>query len=131
MGDDLRQRYTGALTTAWNKSAVVCEHSQIIPLGALADAMLSVRDEELERLRERVAGTERVAKVNGGLYRSAEGDVTAAASAIARVRALADTWRAEPHPTHDHVCPDGMRAELLAALDGPAVSEEQTGDADA
>lgn len=46
-----------------------------------------------------------------------------AETAAARARALADRWCHEPHPTHDHSCPDDLRRELLAALDDTRETE--------
>lgn len=40
-----------------------------------------------------------------------------AEAAIDRAHALAQRWAHEPHPTHDHLCPDDLRRDLLAALD--------------
>jgi anthranilate phosphoribosyltransferase len=40
-----------------------------------------------------------------------------AEAAIDRAHALAQRWTHEPHPTHDHLCPDELRRDLLAALD--------------
>jgi hypothetical protein len=53
--------------------------------------------------------------------------LSALRDAIARVRELADRLGREPHPTHDHLCPDDLRAELLAALDGAGAVSERTG----
>lgn len=51
MADDYRQRCADAAMTAWSKHAVLCEHSQIIPVGSLVDAVLAVRDQDAETLR--------------------------------------------------------------------------------
>ena len=40
-----------------------------------------------------------------------------AEAAIERVRALADRLCREPHPSHDHECPDDVREYIRAALD--------------
>ncbi|TMS00155.1 hypothetical protein [Nonomuraea basaltis] len=57
----------------------------------------------VERLRERNSMSQRA--------------VDRAEAAIDRVHALAERLGREPHPTHDHLCPDDLRRELLAALD--------------
>jgi hypothetical protein len=43
-----------------------------------------------------------------------------AEAANARVRTAVDDLCHEPHPSHDHVCPDDVRRTLLAALPEPA-----------
>jgi hypothetical protein len=43
--------------------------------------------------------------------------------ALARVRSLVDSWCNEPHPTHDHLCPDGVREDIHKAIYG-ATGEE-------
>jgi chromosome segregation ATPase len=40
-------------------------------------------------------------------------------AALDRVRATVDDLCDEPHPGHDHVCPDDVRRYVLAALDEP------------
>ncbi|GAA3172681.1 hypothetical protein [Nonomuraea roseoviolacea] len=40
------------------------------------------------------------------------------ATVNARIQALADHLGREGHPTHDHLCPDDVRRDLLAVLDG-------------
>ncbi|MER7500470.1 hypothetical protein AB0L05_27810 [Nonomuraea pusilla] len=50
---DYRQRCADAAMQAFTRHATVCEHSQIIPIGAIVDAVLAVRDNELEQLRDR------------------------------------------------------------------------------
>lgn len=100
--DDLRQRYADALS-----------RSLTSPQRGMADhldAVLAVRDDELAALRQRVAELELTARVSGGLYRSAERDVTASEAAVSRVRALADRWG---------VTDPGARDEILAALNNP------------
>lgn len=52
-----------------------------------------------------------------------------AQAALARVRTYARTLSAEPHPAHDHVCPDDIRAGLLAALNGPPPGPDAVDDA--
>lgn len=42
-----------------------------------------------------------------------------AETAIARVRVATDNLCYEPHPEHDHVCPDEVRATILDALAEP------------
>ncbi|MGA5767430.1 hypothetical protein ACPC36_08100 [Streptomyces pseudogriseolus] len=43
--------------------------------------------------------------------------------ALTRVRALVDSWCNEPHPSHDHLCPDGVREDIHKAIYG-ATGEE-------
>jgi hypothetical protein len=47
-----------------------------------------------------------------------------AEAAVARVRGYARTLTAEPHPIHDHECPDDVRAAILSALDGPSPASD-------
>jgi hypothetical protein len=47
-----------------------------------------------------------------------------AETALNRVRAALDDLCDEPHPSHDHVCPDDVRRHVLAALDEPAPPAE-------
>jgi hypothetical protein len=42
-----------------------------------------------------------------------------AEAALDRVRAAVDDLCHEPHPSHDHICPDDVRRHVLAALDKP------------
>jgi hypothetical protein len=55
--NDYRKQVADAVFAAWSSQAVVCDHSQIIPIGSLADAALAVRDDELAEAR---AETERL-----------------------------------------------------------------------
>ena len=48
-----------------------------------------------------------------------EGRLADIEPAIARVHAYLISLCAEPHPSHDHVCPDDVRRDVLAALDQP------------
>ncbi|MEU8362338.1 hypothetical protein AB0C27_40600 [Nonomuraea sp. NPDC048882] len=50
MADDYRERCAEAAMNAWYMNAVLCDHSQITPIDHLVDAVLAVRDKELERL---------------------------------------------------------------------------------
>ena len=55
MPDDLRARAAAAAMAVWSKQAVLCEHTQQIPIGALVDAVLAVARpaaKELRHLRE-------------------------------------------------------------------------------
>ncbi|MER7500471.1 hypothetical protein AB0L05_27815 [Nonomuraea pusilla] len=51
MADDYRQRCTDAAMNAWAQHAVLCDHSQTIPIGSAVDAVLAVRDQDVETLR--------------------------------------------------------------------------------
>lgn len=61
---------------------------------------------------------EMTARVNGGLYRSAEADVTEQAAAIERVRAVARN----PHNAQGQIRDFVYAADVLAALDQPKVT---------
>lgn len=63
---------------------------------------------------------ERLREQNRIAHRAAE----QAEAALDRVHALAEHWSHEPHPTHDHPCPDDLRRELLAALDSQSPTLE-------
>jgi len=94
---------------------------------------LSALRKENTCLRREVAYITRTGEMWRRLWERVDGErsrecirADQAEAAVARVRELADRLCQEPHPTHDHLCPDGLRTELLAALDGAgAVSEEQ------
>ncbi len=49
-----------------------------------------------------------------------------AEAAVDRVRVTVDDLCDEPHPTHDHICPDDVRRTLLAALDEPTQQPTDT-----
>lgn len=49
--DALRIRIADALMAEHAKTAIICEHTQMISFGALAARVLTIRDEEMERLR--------------------------------------------------------------------------------
>ncbi|WP_188188011.1 hypothetical protein [Nonomuraea sp. SYSU D8015] len=51
MDDDYRQRCTDAAMKAWGEQAVLCDHSQIIPIGSIVNAVIAVRDQDVETLR--------------------------------------------------------------------------------
>ncbi|GGS88368.1 hypothetical protein ACFFV7_51045 [Nonomuraea spiralis] len=52
MADDYRERCADAAMKAWGEQAtMLCDHSQIIPIGAVVDAVLTVRDQDTETLR--------------------------------------------------------------------------------
>ena len=113
MTDDLRLRFADALKRRLNPCSVNVASS--VPTATnslapgvldLADAVMAVRDEELERLK--VVETASI---------GAHALLDDAEEALARVRALAERWCRESHPTHDHPCPDDLRRELLDALD--------------
>lgn len=83
--DRIAARLLAKDAESWGYGTFECSREFVL---ALADEMLAVRDDEVDSLRKRVAELELTAKVNGGLYRSAESDVTAAEAALARVRAI-------------------------------------------
>lgn len=112
----LRDQYAAALAN--------CQGSTT--WGAMADAVMAVRDREVERMKILIAASESdahavrmaaqyadTAIVNGERAERAE-------AAIERVRGAVDAFCHEPHPSHDHVCPDDVRKVVLAALDQPA-----------
>lgn len=43
--------------------------------------------------------------------------------ALTRVRAVVDSWCHEPHPSHDHVCPDDVRKAIHEAIYGSTDEE--------
>lgn len=49
-----------------------------------------------------------------------------AQATLARVRRFARALSAEPHPAHDHVCPDDIRAGILSALRPPSPTPDDT-----
>ncbi|MDX3111386.1 hypothetical protein PW035_62040 [Nonomuraea angiospora] len=80
MTDDYRQRCADAAVKAWNAHAVVCEHTQRVPIGSIVDAILAERDDDLEQLRAELerrvdadAVADQAAKAPGlPLWRAAE-----------------------------------------------------------
>lgn len=125
MADDLRARYAEALAAAISRAPIVVL-GDITDLGQppattemdLADAVMAVRDAELERLRVAVdpAKVDAVRRLVASATRlvqverdDARKRAEKAEAAVARVRALAARWG-----TTD----PGLRDELLAALDG-------------
>jgi hypothetical protein len=77
-----------------------------------ADAVLAVRDAELERVRADRDRWRQRAEKRAARYEEIE-------AAEQRVRAQLDDLCREPHPSHDHVCPDDVRRYILRALDEP------------
>lgn len=108
----LRQRYANAIGFAY-----------CTPY-AIADAVLKVRDEEMERLRGDLYQVRLIARVNHGLHRSAAADAERAEAALSRVREWAEKMREQ---SHDEGMGAFIRATLAKLLDGPAVPEEQDG----
>lgn len=49
----LRDDIAAAMTTAWNREAIVCDHTQRIPLGLLADAAMAVIRQRSVPIEER------------------------------------------------------------------------------
>lgn len=92
-----RQRCANAAMNAWSMHAVVCDHSQTIPVGNLVDAVLAVHDQDAETLRSE----------NEELRKRAE----IAEGAIARARA-----EIAEHSECSDWCCDCMPS-VLAALD--------------
>ncbi|GIH70311.1 hypothetical protein [Sphaerimonospora thailandensis] len=107
----LRQRATDAALTVWNRVAIMCEHTQRIPVGDVVDVVLAVRDDELRKACLHAVLAEVALK--GARQKLAD-----ASAALARVRSLADRWG---------VTDPGGRDEILAAVDGPAAGENPGG----
>lgn len=110
MADDLRHRYA---------AAILARLAQTGPTPSdydLADAVMAVRDEELERLRL-------IARVNHGLHRSADEEADGwreraetAEPAIARVRSLAEQLEAEAEQGLKTSVLDSQRAAWSAQV---------------
>lgn len=96
-------------------------------------------DDDLDKLRDQLATAEaRVVELEAAL---ADADATqlhtdgaceavqraeTAEAALDRVRATVNDLCDEPHPTHDHICPDDVRRYVLDVLDGPAQPAPQS-----
>lgn len=121
----LRSQYAGALAAAIRRSPIVVL-GDVVDVGHppattgfdLADAVLAVRDEELERLRAKADAARRMldsARAELHREREAHGAVVAV---LARVRALAEEWAAagaDPVEPSDGVVAE-CGQELLARL---------------
>jgi hypothetical protein len=140
VADDLRDRYAEAIRAKFDKTAVVCDHSQVISFGALADAVLAVRDEELERLRAELAGVkahatyldEDVIKPERKLHEQTLAERDALKATIERIRRTAQVWIdiRPTKPTADnggHVLAYAGQ-QILAALDTPGTATDTEGD---
>lgn len=80
-----------------------------------ADAVMAVRDRELEEARAERDRWRQRAEKRAARYEEIE-------AAEQRVRSELDDLCREPHPSHDHVCPDDVRRYILRALDEPPAS---------
>ena len=80
------------------------------------DARTAVSD-----MTDRMADLEQQVIDLGGHQHAAE----EYSAAIARVHAYLISLCDEPHPSHDHLCPDDVRRDILTALDQPQAAEEQ------
>ena len=78
----------------------------------IADAVLAVVQPELDR-------AERLHQAHLEVERRLAVEAQTAQAAIERVRRVVDELSLEPHPSHDHVCPDDVRKTVFAALDEP------------
>lgn len=96
-----------------------------------AERARQLAEAEAVRLRRELETMTAVARGDKRHVQLIAPDLIKASAALARVRALADGLTAEPHPTHDHLCPDGVARQILAALDGeaPEPDEPAAGDA--
>ncbi|MFF9632955.1 hypothetical protein ACF1GQ_28900, partial [Streptomyces fradiae] len=74
---------------------------------------------EVESLRARVKTLEHVAAGNKRHVQSILPDLWAAQAAVDRVRDVVNDLCGEPHPGHDHICPNDIRRYVLDAIDGP------------
>ncbi|NUK22045.1 hypothetical protein [Streptomyces lunaelactis] len=88
-------------------------------LDALYD-QLDRRREQVYAEREQMRASFREQDAENAHLR-AERDT--AQAAIERVRDALNSLCADPHPGHDHVCPDDVRAAVRAALDEPKESD--------
>lgn len=94
------------------------------------DAVLAVRDRELEQMRTELA-------MQKGISADLRVESRARSEKVERVRAVVraelDYLCRKPHPSHDHVCPDDVRRSVLRALESeeppttPAVTPQHLG----
>jgi hypothetical protein len=89
------------------------------PQNALTEAVMAACDIGMEQLRTdldraREALIQAQAEATSETTRAERAE-----AALDRVRAALDDLCHEPHPSHDHVCPDDVRRHVLAALDEP------------
>lgn len=92
--------------------------------------VMAVRDRELEQLRTELA-------IQKGISADLRVESRARSEKVERVRAVVraelDYLCREPHPSHDHVCPDDVRRSVLRALESeeppttPAVTPQHLG----
>lgn len=114
--DARRAQYANAIARVdagkWGTEVPLKDHPMWVCYLAYADAVLNVRDAELEQLRREHAALKRA---HVALAEQAGRDQ----AAIARVHAYLIRLCDEPHPSHDHLCPDDVRRTILNALDQP------------
>ncbi|MFF8290451.1 hypothetical protein ACF068_14650 [Streptomyces sp. NPDC016309] len=79
----------------------------------------TITDDALDALYRRIETLEHVAAGNKRHVQRLIPELQRAEAALDRVRAALDEFCHEPHPDHDHVCPDDVRRHVLAALDEP------------
>ena len=102
VADRLRQEIAGVLRDApgkWN-------------IRARTDAVMAVLDRFLD-IGDAEAWCKTCRRVYDGPLHQCE---SAAEQQLARVLAAVDSLCREPHPSHDHVCPDDVRNAVRAAL---------------
>ncbi|MEU0665731.1 hypothetical protein ABZ508_26595 [Streptomyces lavendulocolor] len=107
---DLRDQIAAAIVEV----QAVADTGQPLSAERYADAVLRV-----PAIAEALAALERSEEAEAALemYGLWQRRAEKARRRIDRVRQAVDDLCREPHPTHDHVCPDDVRSRVLAALD--------------
>ncbi|MFI6103196.1 hypothetical protein [Streptomyces sp. NPDC051310] len=121
--DTLRDQIAEALAGRAGSKAFLAEGTEWDHARAAwyahADAALRVLGTEVEQLRADLDWT-REALLQAQAEATSEATrADHAEAAVERVRAALDDLCDEPHPSHDHVCPDDVRRHVLAALEAP------------
>jgi len=98
-----QQRVADAAMQAWNERALLCEHTQRVPIGELVDAVLAVPNPELERLRtllaEKSAEVDDKSEVGHAVADAWMARAEQAEAALARVRADCEEQTSKPITT--------------------------------
>lgn len=110
--------------------AAVAEYDGLTPAAAqahaaFADAADSARARLDEQARDHAIALAVVEKRAETASRIGTRYLARAEQLVAAVRKFADGLATEPHPSHDHVCPDDVREDLLAVV--AHVNGEQPG----
>ncbi|OII64612.1 hypothetical protein BJP40_19940 [Streptomyces sp. CC53] len=140
----LRDQYATAIHADLNAHKGRLDQGLLGIVPRLTDAVLAVRDTEMQQLRDETEQlradcqrwadcaasaekTRRAHAADADQYEAqlrarltaAEQRAERAEAALDRVRAALDDLCDEPHPSHDHLCPDDIRARIRAAVDEP------------